>query len=200
MLTQELKVLRRGRGVHSDRIGRRLGPELRRVCSVSDSDDEPDVRDKLTGFLDALAGQLPTDLGLCFIAAFGLEPDVRLPFYQQRLEWAAARLCREVRTVRRRVDQSIERAAEVAQHPRHRPRVGAAQRTSSPDLEATVTVWLELRRGAERDLSTEVPQFWNADDHTVTRCFGDMRLAMRICFPGNDYPARDDLDNAIKSA
>jgi len=132
-MAEELKALRRGRGVHSDRIGQRLGPELRRMCSVADSDDDSDARDKVTGLLRTLADQLPVDLGLCFVAAFGLEADARFPFYQQRLEWAAARLSREVRTVRRRVDQSIDRAAEAAQ------RVTGAGRPVS-GLGAVVTV------------------------------------------------------------
>jgi hypothetical protein len=48
------------------------------------------------------------------MAAFGIDRDARLPFYQDRVRWAAEKIHRDDRTARRRIDEGIDRIAELA--------------------------------------------------------------------------------------
>ncbi|RSN20143.1 hypothetical protein DMC63_13775 [Streptomyces sp. WAC 05977] len=112
-LVRELKSLRKGRGVHAGRIGERIGPTLRVLCGVAEDDGPVAIREKLVARLTGLAEQLPEDMRLVTVAAFGLTPEVRMPLYRDRVGWAALRIDRDARTVRRRVDEAIDQLAEL---------------------------------------------------------------------------------------
>ncbi|WP_410666050.1 hypothetical protein [Amycolatopsis sp. lyj-84] len=112
-LVRELKSLRKGRGVYAGRIGERIGPTLRVLCGVKEEDGPVTIREKLVARLTGLAEQLPEDMRLATVAAFGLTADVRMPLYRERVGWAAPRLDRDARTVRRRVDEAIDQLAEL---------------------------------------------------------------------------------------
>ncbi|MFT7840985.1 hypothetical protein Q5530_33030 [Saccharothrix sp. BKS2] len=113
-LVRELKSLRKGRGVLAGGIGDRVGPVLRAACGVGDGDEPGTIRRKVSDRLSELAGQLPVDLRLPTLAAFAIDTEVRLPLYQDRVNWAAVRMDRDPRTVRRRVDEAINHLAELA--------------------------------------------------------------------------------------
>ncbi|MCE6993314.1 hypothetical protein LZG04_00605 [Saccharothrix sp. S26] len=113
-LVRELKSLRKGRGVLAGRIGDRVGPTLRATCGVTEGDAPGAIRRKVSARLDELAGRLPEDLRLATRAAFAIEDEARLPLYQERVQWAAIRMDRDPRTVRRRVDEAINHLAELA--------------------------------------------------------------------------------------
>ncbi|MFJ6675956.1 hypothetical protein ACIQMJ_33065 [Actinosynnema sp. NPDC091369] len=113
-LVRELKSLRKGRGVLAGRIGDRVGPTLRATCGVTEGDAPGAIRRKVSERLAELAGRLPEDLRLATLAAFAIEDEARLPLYQDRVYWAAIRLDRDPRTVRRRVDEAINHLAELA--------------------------------------------------------------------------------------
>jgi hypothetical protein len=113
-LIKELKTLRKGRGLFVRQIGERVGPALRDVCNVLDTDGPAEVRRKTSERLESLAGGLPEDLNIAILAAFALHTDARLPFYQERVRWTAQQLNRDDRTARRRIDEAIERLAELA--------------------------------------------------------------------------------------
>jgi hypothetical protein len=113
-LIKELKTLRKGRGLFVRQIGERVGPELREVCNVLDDDGPAEIRRAVSDRLESLAGNLPEDLRIAILAAFALHPEARLPFYQERVRWTAQRLSRDDRTARRRIDEAIERLAELA--------------------------------------------------------------------------------------
>jgi hypothetical protein len=113
-LVGELSALRKGRGVFAARIGERVGPHLRVMCGISGDDQPAAIRGKLVARLVELAEQLPQDLRLATVAAFALGTEVRLPLYRDRLLWAAAKIDRDPRTVRRRVDDAIDQLAELA--------------------------------------------------------------------------------------
>lgn len=118
-LIQELKSLRKGRGVFAGRIGERVGPNLRLLCGITADDGPVAIREKVAGRLVELAAQLPSDMCLATVAAFALGTDVRQPLYQDRIQWAAIRIERDSRTVRRRVDEAIDQLADlVATTPR----------------------------------------------------------------------------------
>jgi hypothetical protein len=113
-LIKELKTLRKGRGLFVRQISERVGPALREVCNVLDTDGPAEIRRAVTDRLESLAGNLPEDLRIAILAAFALHPEARLPFYQERVRWTAQRLNRDDRTARRRIDEAIERLAELA--------------------------------------------------------------------------------------
>jgi hypothetical protein len=112
-LVQELKTLRKGRGL-AGRVENRVGPRLRSACSVADDDGLVAIREKVSGRLSELAAHLPDDLRLAALAAFAICAEARQPLYQDRVRWAASRVDRDPRTVRRRVDEAIDLLAELA--------------------------------------------------------------------------------------
>jgi hypothetical protein len=113
-LVTELKALRKGRGLLASRIGERIGAGLRMVCDVREDDGPAVIRQKVSRRLELLAGDLPADLRMAVLAAFAIAPDVRLPFYQDRVSWTASRLNRDPRTARRRIDAGIDHLAQLA--------------------------------------------------------------------------------------
>lgn len=113
-LISELKILRKGRGVAMPQLTERVGPALRAVCRLGVEDDVTEARRKVSERLTALSVELPDDLRTVVMAAFGLTPDARMPFYQDRVHWAATRIDRDDRTVRRRIDVGITQLAERA--------------------------------------------------------------------------------------
>jgi hypothetical protein len=113
-LVNELKALRKGRGIFVSHIGKRVGAALRDVCDVTDADGPAVIRQKVARRLEVLAGALPADLRVAVMAAFGIWPDARLPLYQDRVSWAANRLNRDPRTARRRIDDGIQQLAQLA--------------------------------------------------------------------------------------
>jgi hypothetical protein len=110
----ELKTLRKGRGIYVPQIGQRVGPALRSVCGVVAGDSAGEMRRKVATRLEEMAVGLPEDLHVAVLAALAIHPDVRQPFYQDRIRWVARYLERDERTARRRVDDGIAQLAEMA--------------------------------------------------------------------------------------
>jgi hypothetical protein len=73
-----------------------------------------DVRERLIGFLEELATGLPDDLRTAFAAALALREEMRFRFLDERMQWLADRLQRDVRTARRRADEAIKRVEAAA--------------------------------------------------------------------------------------
>lgn len=113
-LVRELKTLRKGRAVFVRQIGERVGPALTLVCGISADDGPAEIRTKVSERIESLAAELPEDLRDAVLAAFSIHRDARQPFYQDRVRWVAGRLGRDERTARRRIDEGIERLAELA--------------------------------------------------------------------------------------
>lgn len=139
-LVQELKSLRKGRGLLAGRIQDRVGPTLRSACAVTDGDGLVAVRQKVTSRLAELAEQLPADLRLAALAAFAIGSDARQPLYQDRIRWAADRVDRDPRTVRRRVDEAIDLLAELATGSPRDPVSGAAGHWHTRELRVAVVL------------------------------------------------------------
>lgn len=112
-LVSELKILRKGRGL-AGHIEGRVGPVLRSTSGVSENDGLEAIRAKVSDRLSELASQLPDDLRLAALAAFAIAAEARQPLYQDRVRWAASRVDRDPRTVRRRVDEAIALLAELS--------------------------------------------------------------------------------------
>jgi hypothetical protein len=111
-LIRELIELRRGRGLLAPDIDHRVGPLLRRVLGVRETDDAPRVRSEVSlGISEALTS-LPADLRLAARAALAIEPEARRQFLNERMAWLGARLDRDSRTAIRRVDAAFQLLAE----------------------------------------------------------------------------------------
>jgi hypothetical protein len=94
----------------------RVGPTLRALSGIDDSAPEDEARRRLVTFLNGLADELPDDLRLALRVGLALREDVQqYRFLEERMNWLAEELDRDVRTARRRVDEAI-RSAETA-HP-----------------------------------------------------------------------------------
>lgn len=113
-LVEEMKALRRGRGILEGRIDDRIGRALRSACGIPEGSSSTDIRRLLTSRLTDLAEQLPDDLKNAVLAAFALLPDTRQRFYQERVRWVAGRLERDERTAQRRINEGFTHLAELA--------------------------------------------------------------------------------------
>lgn len=113
-LVSDLKALRKGRGLFVNNVGERVGHTLRDVCGVTEQDGPVEIRHRVAQRIAHLAGDLPDDLRLAVLAAFGVLPDARRPLYQDRVDWIAARIGRDPRTARRRIDDGILQLAQLA--------------------------------------------------------------------------------------
>jgi hypothetical protein len=107
-LGDELTRLKRGRGVMAVDLPDRLGPTLTGMAAAESGGNADDVRSRLVRLLGDLADGLPEDLRVAFDAALAIREDVRFRFLDQRMEWLADWLQRDVRTARRRAEEAIK--------------------------------------------------------------------------------------------
>ncbi len=113
-LLDELKKLRKGRGIFAVDIERRVGPTLRGVAGINSDDGPAEVRNKIARRLHNLVRALPDDLRLAALTAFAIASDARQPLYKDRVALTASRIGRDPRTARRRMDDAIVQLAQVA--------------------------------------------------------------------------------------
>lgn len=92
----------------------RVGPTLRALAGIDPAESQEETRRRLLAFLNELARNLPEDLRLAFSACLALDENVRHRFLDERIRWLAARLQRDARTARRRVDEAISFAEASA--------------------------------------------------------------------------------------
>lgn len=109
----ELKEIRRGRGLRADDVVERVGTALRLACGVTDVDHPALVRRKLILRLTSLSAKLPPDLQLAATVALGLHSQAEGGFLDQRVAWLANAFDRDPRTARRRVDNAFKMLAEL---------------------------------------------------------------------------------------
>lgn len=182
-LVNELKMLRKGRGLFVSHIDERVGTALRAACAVTEEDGPAQIRQKVFSRLENLARDLPTDLRVAVTAAFGIAPDARLPLYQDRVSWAASKLNRDPRTARRRIDDGIHHLAQLAAVSPPEP----AARATSDWRTAELRLALALDRP-----SAEVLQY----RRVVAERDGvrELDLAMTVAAPaGERIPVAGDL-------
>jgi hypothetical protein len=107
-LSSELRLLRRGRGVMVSNLRTRIGPALRIRAGIGDSAGLNETRERLITYLNSLAETLPIDLRLIFSVILALNRDTQFRFLEERMEWLASRLDRDVRTVSRRFNEALD--------------------------------------------------------------------------------------------
>jgi hypothetical protein len=113
-LVDDLKALCKGHGLYVNNAAERIGDTLRSLCGVFEYDGPDEIRARVTQRLEHLAVDLPDDLRTAVLAAFGMIPTTRHPFYQERVNWIAERISRDPRTARRRIDDAIHQLAQLA--------------------------------------------------------------------------------------
>jgi hypothetical protein len=171
-LVSDLKALRKGRGLFVNNVDERVGRTLRDLCGVTDDDGPGEIRYRVAQRITALASDLPEDLRMAVMAAFGMNPDARHPLYQDRVDWIAAKIGRDPRTARRRIDDGIHQLAQLACTPRRlREAPGSGWYISSTLVilmldRPTPEVFERHRIVAARDSLSEItlsPTFPNVD-------------------------------------
>jgi len=126
-LADELRALRKGRGLLDAELRGRVGPQLIALCGISDPSDTALVRKRLSETLQNLTAELPPDLRLAAVAAFGLGEEAQHRFYAERIEWLAAQLNVGGRTAQRRVGHALELLVESAVRTGRTTAVGSAE-------------------------------------------------------------------------
>jgi hypothetical protein len=188
-LVDELKSLRKGRGLSTGLPDGKVGPALRALCSVTAADSPSAARKKIADLLSELAGRLPDDLSTAVLAAFGLVPEARQQFYKERVRWAALRIERDERTVRRRIDQGIQQLAELSAETIAAVRPVAAGHSWYND---EVRVYLTLDRPTPESL----------EFRRITSCVDDLReldLALTLTAPLDRSSVARELDIQVVS-
>ena len=145
----ELNDLRRGRGCNAANLGARLGPRLRSVCSISDTDSPGAVRRKVVLHLSAMCEELPDDLATAASVALALRDEADGEFLDRRIMWLATHFDRDPRTARRRVDTAFRLLGE---------RLDDADARQAPlDLDASEGCYVESLRAVLR-MDLDPPQ------------------------------------------
>ncbi len=116
-LASELKTLRKGRGLQAPRLADQVGPQLRQLCGIGENETAASIREKLTKHLRILANGLPEDLRLVVMTALAMQADTQHQFLRERVQFLAEHQRRDVRTIRRRMDEGFELLAEIAARP-----------------------------------------------------------------------------------
>jgi hypothetical protein len=113
-LSKELQMLRRGRGVHTPGIGNEVGPALRDLCGITDSDTHAIIREKVISKLCSLSEKLPEDLQTIIRTTLALNVEAQGKFLNDRVKLLAIEFDRDVRTIRRRMNEAIDLLVENA--------------------------------------------------------------------------------------
>lgn len=147
----ELKSLRKGRGLDTPDLATRTGPELRAVFGLLVTADSAQIRTRLTKSLAELAARLPDDLSFAVSTALALPEDKRTQFYGERVDLVASHLQRDGRTATRHIDNGLRVLAELA----------IADATgATPDVRLPVTPWQTTELRTWVVLEREAPEIY----------------------------------------
>lgn len=116
LIAEDLRGLRRGRGIQAADLDKRVSPRLWELVGVRTQDPGP-RRHALIAELRSCADRLQPDLRTAVMTAFGLTADTaEMVYFKDRVEWLARHLERDFRTALRRMDTAEQLLAEqVAQ-------------------------------------------------------------------------------------
>lgn len=104
----ELKRLRQREGVRASSVRARIGPQLERLCGITDLDTEASVRGKLTRKIDYLIRDYASERQLILRVTLGMHDDAPHAALDRRLEWLAPKLSLTKRTLQRRVEGELK--------------------------------------------------------------------------------------------
>jgi hypothetical protein len=109
----EIRMLRKGWGLQTRSLERRLGPQLTELVGPSIQADISDLRRELTRQIERCAARLPDDLSKTVLASLGMAAETRhMPFFGDRVDWIAEQSDRASRTALRRIDIAEQLLAE----------------------------------------------------------------------------------------
>jgi hypothetical protein len=113
LIANEIRALRKGRGIQAIGLEHRLGPHLRELVAGSGERGVAVLRHSLIGQINGRAAELPEDLRVTITASLGLSDATRqMPYFADRVSWLAAHLGRDERTAQRRIDEAEQLLAE----------------------------------------------------------------------------------------
>ncbi len=111
-IADEIRALRKGRGIRARDLEHRLGPNLRELVGDG-AGDIADRRRILARELVTLAGRLPDDLRIAVLASLGQSPETQqMARFGDRVTWLAEKSQRTDRTALRRIDAAEQLLAE----------------------------------------------------------------------------------------
>ncbi|MFD9702110.1 hypothetical protein [Lentzea sp. NPDC059081] len=169
----ELKSLRRGRGLDTPDLAKRAGPGLREVFGLPVTADSAQVRTTLTRGLAELAAQLPTDLEFAVSTALALSEDKRTKFYNSRLALVAEHIERDKRTAVRHIDKGLRVLAELA--------VADAAGAATPNVRLPVAPWQTTELRTWVALDREAPEIYEMRRVTTTeKELRELRLEVSV--------------------
>ncbi|MDI5976734.1 hypothetical protein [Amycolatopsis magusensis] len=173
----ELKSLRKGRGLDTPDLATRVGPELRAVFSLPEKADSAQVRTRLTKGLAELAARLPADLAFAAAAALALSEDKRTQFYGKRVDLVAGHFQRDRRTATRHIDKSLRVLAELAI---------ADAAGATPDARLPVAPWQTTELRTWVVLDREAPEIYEMRRVTTTeKELRELRLEVSVPVPSD---------------
>jgi len=111
-IVDELRTLRKGLGAQTPKIGEQVGPALRAVCRIGNSDSQATIRSKLVRVLGELCSKTPDHLNTIAEVTLGLGGQGQ--FLGGRVSALAQRYEVHVRTIRRRMETGHYLIAENA--------------------------------------------------------------------------------------
>lgn len=126
----EIRLLRKGRGIHAADLDQRLGPHLR-TLTAAENGSTPSRREVLTTVIDASCAGLPDDLDTAIRASLAMNGETRrMALFKDRVRWLAGHIGRIDRTALRRIENAERLLAErLAAELRRR----AANTATTPD-------------------------------------------------------------------
>jgi hypothetical protein len=113
-LAEELRSLRKGRGMRHVTVLTRLGPETKRLFQINESDGAVAARAKATATVNHLLRDETREVRLAVLAALALHPETTHRDLSGRRLWLARQLHCQERTARRRVDEAFELLVQAA--------------------------------------------------------------------------------------
>lgn len=173
----ELKSLRKGRGLDTPDLATRTGPELRAVFGLPETANSAQVRTRLAKSLAELTARLPDDLSFAVSTALALGEDKRTQFYSERVDLVAGHLQRDGRTATRHIDNGLRVLAELA--------IADATGTT-PDVQFPVTPWRTTELRTWVVLDREAPEIYEMRRVTTTeKELRELRLEVSVPVSGD---------------
>jgi hypothetical protein len=110
-VTDEIRRLRKGRGLQVGDLGARIGPLMRELAGDGDAAAR---RQALIAEIDRLSAELPDEFRTAIKASLALSADtMHEPNFTARVGWLASHIQRENRTALRRINDAELRLAEL---------------------------------------------------------------------------------------
>jgi hypothetical protein len=190
LLTNELRTLRKGRGVLEHQLRRRVGRQLSHLCEIPEASDTALIRERVGSTVVNLLKDLPPDLRLAVAAALAIAPGVQHRFLTERVGWLADRLNCDDRTARRRIDHGFDLLVESAL----RRESGAR---STPAGAVPDACHVESFRGVLR-LDTPSPEL--IEERTIVAiqdAVSEIVVAFSLPRPSREEAPEPDLDASV---